>query len=89
MEVWRLGDLVGDLVCRPVGALLNLLNLLHLLHAAGKTKEAQGLGTLVRCNAPNGEVPRPLRSFASSRRRDAPQTLRGSTQNPKGFGANP
>ena len=30
-----------------------------------KTLETQGMGTLVRRNAPNGEVPRPLRSFVS------------------------
>ena len=36
-----------------------------------KTLETQGMGTVVRRNAPNGEVPRPLRSFVSSWRRAA------------------
>ena len=47
--------------------LLNLLNLLHLLRGLLGTScentETQGMGTVVRPEGPNGEVPRPLRSF--------------------------
>ena len=34
--------------------------------ASLETLETQGMGTVVRRNAPNGEAPRPLRSFVSS-----------------------
>ena len=34
--------------------------------ATSKMTEAQGMGTVERRKAPNGEVPRPLRSFVSS-----------------------
>ena len=48
-------------------AVLNLLNLLHLLRGLLGTScentETQGMGTVVRPEGPNGEVPRPLRSF--------------------------
>ena len=50
---------------RPV--LLVLYVLLVLLRCLGahftKATETQGMGTVVRRNAPNGEAPRPLRSL--------------------------
>ena len=43
----------------------------NFMDTSQETPETQGMGTVVRRNAPNGEVPRPLRSLVSSWRRDA------------------
>ena len=54
-----------------------------------KVGKTQGIGTVARPEGPNGEAPRPLRPFASSRRKGARETLRGRRRNPKGFDPKP
>ena len=50
---------------------------LDVLLLSYKTIETQGMGTVVRRDAPNGEVPSPLRSFCvfvENKQRAAPET---------------
>ena len=51
---------------QPQGQASKLLNFqasTKVLRRFPRNEETQGMGTVVRHNAPNGEVPRPLRSF--------------------------